>query len=160
TPNYPSAAKQARGRITVEPTRIFEQTGRLWDPDELLEAFQPGAASSCGQVHLTGTSADEATLPDDLLKDIREGGVGEKKDKSRSAMCQSVISQVKRRYWSVEAIIELLEKYPNGIAAKYKKRLRRETERSYGKATGGTSHGGGVASAANAAAPSGSPAPT
>src|SRR5262249_26662736 len=113
TPNYPSAAKQARGRITVEPTRIFEQTGRLWDPDELLEAFQPGAASSCGQVHLTGTSADEATLPDDLLKDIREGGVGEKKDKSRSALFQSVISQVKRRYWSVEAIIELLEKYPN-----------------------------------------------
>ena len=46
TPNYPSPAKQARGRITVEPTRIFEQTGRLWDPDELLKAFRPAAPSS------------------------------------------------------------------------------------------------------------------
>ena len=39
TPNFPSAEKQARGRITIEPTRIAEQTGRLWDPDELLQAF-------------------------------------------------------------------------------------------------------------------------
>ena len=39
TPNFPSAAKRARGRVNIEPTRIVEYTGRLWDPDELMAAF-------------------------------------------------------------------------------------------------------------------------
>src|SRR5262249_47403263 len=103
TPNYPSAAKQARGRITVEPTRIFEQTGRLWDPDELLKAFQPAAAPSTATAAASSPgAADQATLPDELLKDIREGGVGKKNDKSRSALFQSVVDQLKRRHWSIE----------------------------------------------------------
>jgi hypothetical protein len=154
TPKYPSAAKQARGRITVEPTRIFEQTGRLWDPDELLKAFQPAAASSTTTAAASSLgAADEATLPDELLKDIRDGGVGKKNDKSRSALFQSVVDQLKRRHWSIEAIIELFERYPNGVAAKYQKRLRQEVERSYRKATGGASIGGGAAPAASTAAP-------
>ena len=33
----------------------------------------------------------------------------------------------------MEAITELLEKYPNGIAEKYAKRLRQEVDRSYAK---------------------------
>jgi hypothetical protein len=158
TPNYPSAAKQARGRITVEPTRIFEQTGRLWDPDELLEAFRPAAASSTtATAPPPSGAADEATLSDDLLKAIRDGGVGKGNDKSRSALFQSVINQLQRRHWSVEAIVELFEKYPNGIGGKYKKRLRKEVERSCRKAMGGASIGGGTAPAA-AAAPVGGPA--
>jgi hypothetical protein len=162
TPNYPSLAKRARGRITVEPTRIFEQTGRLWDPDELLEAFRSAAASSTTAVPSLSASsaADETTLPDELLKDIRDGGVGKKNDKSRSALFQSVINQLKRRNWGVEAIIELLEKYPNGIAAKYKKRLRKEVERSYGKTMGGAPSGGvGAAPAVSTAVPAGGSAP-
>jgi hypothetical protein len=89
-------------------------------------------------------TADETTLPDELLEDIRDGGVGKGNDKSRSALFQSVVDQLKRRHWSVEAIIELLEKYPNGVAAKYQKRLRKEVERSYGKAMGGASIGAGA----------------
>jgi hypothetical protein len=134
TPNYPSAAKQARGRITVEPTRIFELTGRLWDANELLKAFQPAAPSPASSP-AGSTAGDESTLPDDLLKDIRDGGIGKGNDKSRSALFQSVVDQLKRRHWSIEAIIELFEKYPNGVAAKYQKRLRKEVERSYGKAS-------------------------
>jgi putative DNA primase/helicase len=161
TPNYPSAAKQARGRITVEPTRIFEQTGRLWDPDELLEAFQPAAgASATTAASPAGGPTDEATLPDDLLKDIRDGGVGKKNDKSRSALFQSVISQLKRRNWSIEAIIELLERYPNGIGAKYQKRLRKEVKRSYAKVAPAASIGVGTATpTASAGTPAGGSAP-
>jgi hypothetical protein len=165
TPNYPSAAKQARGRIIVESTRIFEQTGRLWDPDELLEAFAPATAASATAASATAAPAtaaappsgpaDEATLPDDLLKDIRDGGVGNKNDKSRSALFQSVISQLKRRNWSIEAIVELLEKYPSGIAAKYQKRLRKEVERSYNKAMGGASIGSGAGQSTAAVSGSG-----
>jgi RepB DNA-primase from phage plasmid len=164
TPNYPSSAKRARGRHTVEPTRILEQTGRLWDPDELLEAFRPTAppssTASAAAPPPPGGPADETTLPEDLLKDIRDGGVGRKSDKSRSALYQSVIDQLKRRRWSVEAIIELFEKYPHGIAAKYQKRLRKEVERSYGKAMCGASisGAGAAASAASTAAPTGGPA--
>ena len=73
TPNFPSATKRARGRITIEATRIAEQTGRLWDPDELLQAFS--TAPSAATVSPTPVD-DETTLPEELLKDIREGGVG------------------------------------------------------------------------------------
>jgi len=142
TPNFPSAEKQARGRITVEATRIAEQTGRLWDPDELLQAFSaaPSAAPAAGAPAASSTPVDaEATLPEELAKSIREGGVGTTNDKSRSALFQSVVDQLKRRHWTIDDIVALLEKYPNGVGAKYgKKRLRKEVTRSYGKAVGGS----------------------
>jgi RepB DNA-primase N-terminal domain len=160
TPNFPSAAKRARGRLTVEPTRIVEQTGKLWDPNELLTAFSR-VASATATTAATAIPIDhEATLPEELLKDIREGGVGKGNDKSRSALFQSVIDQLKRRHWSIESIVALLEKYPNGVGAKYGKRLRKEVERSYHKAVSGavlmaagtTGASPGGASAASAAA--------
>ena len=46
TPNFPSKAKRARGRATVEPTRITEHSGRLWDPDELRAAFTGSATTA------------------------------------------------------------------------------------------------------------------
>src|SRR5262249_57334566 len=101
---------------------------------ELLQAFAtaPSAAPTAG-----APIDDEATLPEELLKDIREGGVGKTNDKSRSALFQSVIDQLKRRHWSIESIVALLEKYPNGVAKKYVKLLRKEVDRSYGKAVAG-----------------------
>ncbi len=163
TPNYPTAEKQARGRITVEATRIAEQTGRLWDPDELLAAFSRVASAAAAA---SAPIDYEATLPEELLKDIRDGGVGKGNDKSRSALFQSVIDQLKRRHWTVEDILALLEKYPNGVAKKYTKRLRKEVERSYGKAVSGVvlaaavptgASSGGISSAA-ASAPQGTTA--
>src|SRR6516165_1686105 len=152
TPNFPSAAKQARGRITVEATRITEQTGRLWDPDELLKAFSTTsmAAAPTGAPAASSTPADaEVTLPAELLKSIREGGVSPTSDAGRSGLFQSVIDQLKRRHWTIDDIVALLEKYPNGIGAKYAKRLRREVARSYGKAVGGatTAPGGTLGTA-------------
>jgi hypothetical protein len=142
TPNFPSAAKQARGRIAVEETRIVEWSGRLWDPDELLKAFSTVAAPPTGAPAASTTMAPldaEATLPEELAKSIREGGVGKTNDKSRSALFQSVVDQLKRRHWTIDDIDALLEKYPNGVGAKYgKKRLRKEVARSYGKAVGGS----------------------
>jgi hypothetical protein len=134
TPNFPSAEKRARGRINIEATRIVEQTGRLWDPDELLAAFSRVASAADAAA---APIDNESTLPEELLKDIREGGVGKGNDKSRSALFQSVVDQLKRRHWSVEDIIALFKKYPNGVAKKYIKRLRKEVERSYHKAVSG-----------------------
>jgi RepB DNA-primase from phage plasmid len=157
TPNFPSAAKRARGRATVEPTRIFEHTGRVWDPDELLTAFS--TPSSPGQ-QSTRPDTDEATLPDDLLRTIRDGG---DKTADRSALFHSAVAQLKRRHWTVEAIAALLEKYPDGIAKKYIKRLRKEIERSYAKVANGAAaplfSSGVSAVSAAAAAPGAGSAP-
>ena len=131
TPNFPSLKKQARGRLTVEPTRIFEHTGRLWDPDELLAAFTGSPAPSQPQPQPAGLEADEATLPDELLEMVRHGG---SPNDDRSALFHKIIKELWLRHWTVEAVIELLEKYPKGIAEKYyPKRLRAEVNRSYNK---------------------------
>src|SRR6516225_2278223 len=152
TPNFPSAAKQARGRTAVEATRIAEQTGRHWDPDELLKAFSTcsPAVSAAGAPAASSAPIDaESTLPAELLKSIREGGVSATSNAGRSGLFQSVIDQLKRRHWTIDDIVALLEKYPNGIGAKYAKRLRREVARSYGKAVGGatTAPGGTLGTA-------------
>ena len=65
----------------------------------------------------------------------------------------------------MEAITELLEKYPKGIAEKYAKRLRKEVDRSYAKfakSAGGSAPSGpgagptGAGSASTTAAPASS----
>jgi putative DNA primase/helicase len=154
TPNFPSKAKRARGRLSVEPTRIVEHSGRLWGPDELKAAFAaqtpaPGAPSASAR--RSGAAApNEASLPTELLQDIRDGGVslgvGAKADKSRSGLFHRVIAELKKRRWTVDEIHALLERYPNGVAAKYVKRLREEVTRSYGKVENGS--GAPVASSA------------
>ena len=154
TPNFPSKAKRARGRLSVEPTRIVEHSGRLWDPDELKAAFAaqtpaPGAPSASAR-HSGAAAPNEASLPTELLQDIRDGGVslgvGAKADKSRSGLFHRVIAELKKRKWTVDEIHALLERYPNGVAAKYVERLREEVTRSYGKVENGS--GAPVASSA------------
>ena len=155
TPNFPSASKRKRGRTAVEPTRIVEHTGRLWDPDELLAAFPPSAQTHAKPSQAgngaTGDDADEATLRDELLELIRHGAGAD----DRSAAFHSVIAQLKKRRWSVDAIVALLEKYPDGIAQKYLGRVREEVERSYDKFANGAAS---AATGANAAAGTGSTA--
>jgi hypothetical protein len=99
TPNFPSKAKQARGRTAVEPTRIVEATGHLWDPLEFLAAHT-GAA---GPAAPPTVAADESSLPDDLLEEIRNGQ-GKKIYRSRSEHFHAAISKLKRRNWSVDQI--------------------------------------------------------
>jgi hypothetical protein len=131
TPNFPSVAKRERGRLAIEPTRIVEHSGRLWNPEELLAAF-PSASSRASEHAISdaGGDGDETTLPNDLLQLIRSG-VDDTED--RSAAFHSVVAQLKRRRWGVEAITSLFEKYPDGVARKYAGRIRDEVERSYDK---------------------------
>jgi putative DNA primase/helicase len=172
TPNFPSKAKQARGRVTVEPTRIVEWTGRLWDPLELMAQLpspapnaQPGPQSSSASV---AADDDESSLPDDLMTDIRDGGVGHGDDASRSALFHSVVGKLARRKWDVEAVIALMEKYPGGAAAKYQGRIAEEVRRSFVKvapsaptvaAGGGIGSGGSGGGGGPNVAPGAAPAP-
>ena len=148
TPNYPSKAKQARGRTTVEPTRLVEWTGFLWEFEKLEQAY---AAPAAPAIHMGAggpCAVDETSLPDELLKDIRDGGVsrgsGAKGDKSRSGLFHHVVGELKKRRWTSEQIHALLEKYPNGVAAKYPGRLADEIRRSYDKIENGNGAGSGA----------------
>ena len=158
TPNFPSAAKRARGRVNIEPTRIVEYAGRLWDPDELMAAFASPVTVGT-QLSCTSDHPDEATLPDDLLDVIRHGA---RPGADRSKVFHDVVAQLRAAKWTADAIVALLERYPDGIAKKYAKRLRKEVERSYGKVAAGTAPPAastGPASAAASSAPGASAAP-
>jgi putative DNA primase/helicase len=153
TPNFPSKAKQARGRTAVEPTRPVERTARLWDLGELLTAYgRTPAPAAPTPAPAPNPTPDEASLPEGLMKAIREGGaskgLGAKGDKSGSGLFHHIVGELKKRKWTVEAIAALLEKYPNGAAAKYNGRILEEARRSYDKVENGNGRfvppGGGV----------------
>jgi hypothetical protein len=111
----------------------------------LLAAFplptQTHARTSQANNSGAESDADEATLPDELLELIRHGAGAD----DRSAAFHGVIAQLKKRRWSVDAIVALLEKYPNGIAQKYLGRIRDEVQRSYDKFTNSTASPGSSA---------------
>ena len=138
----------------------------MWDPLELMAQLpspapkaQPGPQPSSAGV----AADDESSLPEDLINDIRDGGVGHGDDASRSALFHAVVGKLARRKWDVEAIIALLENYPNGAAAKYAGRIAEEVRRSYAKVASGAPAvvaGGGVGSGGSGGGGSASSAPT
>ena len=151
TPNFPSKAKQARGRIAVEPTYVVEWSGRLWEPGELeAQLVSPvHSAAASAPPNGAGAAADQSSLPEDLIKEIREGGTGQGDDATRSALFHAVVGKLARRKWDSDAILVLLEKYPNGVGAKYAGRLAEEVRRSYAKLANGGAQavaGGGIGS--------------
>ena len=112
---------------------------KVWTEEEFDLAFPDAPMSSktngAGGWAQGGNLAaiDEATLPDDLL-DLIRNGVTQAKDRSRAFM--GAVARLKQSRASVDAIFDLLSKYPDGIASKYlrpKNRLRREVERAYDK---------------------------
>jgi hypothetical protein len=119
TPNYPSKAKRARGRVTIEPTRIVEWTGKLWDPGDLLTVHKQGATAPTNGTgagvpvsNVVYIGGDESSLPEELMKEIRDGGTGKGDDKTRSALFHAIIGKLARRKWSEEASGEFLDDGP------------------------------------------------
>jgi hypothetical protein len=133
TVNYPSAAKVARGRDTIWTRLIALDPNALWTPEELERAFplseQP---RTNGGAPAQASSASEADIPADTMRVIRDGPTkGNAKD--RSLAFWNVVMVLKELGFTVEGILELLERHPEGLAKKYEGRLRRETERAYDK---------------------------
>ena len=160
TPNFPSKAKRARGRTLTEWTRIVERSGRLWGPDEFRSAFASASAPHRGAGAASATATpDEASLPTELMQDIRDGGVSLGADKSRSGLFHRVVGELKKRKWTVDQIHALLERYPQGVAAKYPKRLRAEIERSFKKVENGNGAAPAMAMAGSTGGGGNSPPP-
>jgi hypothetical protein len=118
---------------------------KIWTEEEFERAFPPlpssnkpngrgtgaqGAASSVDEI-------DEADLADDLLEWIHDGEPGG--SGKRSTTFFIVVKTLRRLGYGAEAIFDLLERYPGGIAQKYldqrnsgsRARLKREVDRAY-----------------------------
>jgi hypothetical protein len=137
--NYPNAVKSARGRVIVRVGPVACDLTAVWAAEDLEAVFPQTAQPQVAPPQSGGVNCapSEASLSDELLDDIRNGGVsrglGASGDKSRSGLFHSVIGELKKLKWTVDQINALLERYPQGVAAKYSGRLREEIERSYKK---------------------------
>jgi hypothetical protein len=140
TVNFPNAKKRERGRV-AGPTRILEHSGKVWTYDELreaLEVIKPARKEKARRGERSGRNTQdrvysELGLKADLLNLIVNGVDGDEEDRSRKFF--GVVARLKRLDWPVASVVELFEKYPDGIAAKYQGRMAQETERVYNKIT-------------------------
>jgi hypothetical protein len=135
TINYLSPKKIARGRVTV-PTRLVEFDSEvLWTPEDIEQAFPLPEQPQSENDGAGAQAVDEADFPADTMQAIRNG-VADGRD--RSHVFWNVVVALKRLGFTPDGIMDLLDRYPDGIAKKYEGRLRQEVERVYGKIKGPT----------------------
>jgi putative DNA primase/helicase len=68
-------------------------------------------------------------LPPDILNLIRDGVEND----DRSANFFKAVAALKQRFWKLDGIVAMFEKYPQGIAKKYAGRVAQETKRVFDK---------------------------
>ena len=132
TANYPNKKKRERGRITVQTQLKGFNPQALWTPEDIERAFQlPEPPNNDGGTG--GGNVDEASIPADTMRVIREGLGTSASKRDRSQTFWNVMIALKQLSFTVDSVVNLLEHYPNGIANKYEGRLRQEVERVYSK---------------------------
>lgn len=143
TPNFPNAAKQARGRRNIEPTSILEHGGRAYEPDELNRTFpfvdEPRASASAGAEAYEGPSRDIAKLLK-ACSPTRIRQIGETSEQmtargtDRSRAFMMVVGFVRGDGFSMAEAVTLLRAFPNsGFMEKYGNRIEAETARVWNK---------------------------
>src|SRR5262245_32112390 len=100
------------------------------ESDEPKDAKGGASGANSGQQQgATGQAgADESSIPTDTM-DVIINGVADE----HARVLWNVVMVLKRRAFAVDDIVALLKKYPDGIAKKYRGRLRDEIERIYRK---------------------------
>jgi putative DNA primase/helicase len=102
---------------------VFEASGGSANKaDAGSHAGNAGTSSS--------TKAKEKSLPTELLDLIRDGVP---RGEDRSAAFHHAVKWLKELGWKPDDIVELLARYPSGVAYKYRFRLAQEVERSFNK---------------------------
>jgi hypothetical protein len=125
-PNIPDAKKAARGRIIV-PTRIVCCGGKLWHPQELMDAFSGKRLIGGADTPAPGGKSYaryQITIPATQLDDRSEH--------FHKCVCVAI-----RAGMSIDEIEALMRQHPEGCAQKYLEgsdRLRQEIIRSAAKA--------------------------
>jgi hypothetical protein len=132
TVNYPNKKKIERRR-TITPTRSLGfNPDTLWTPERFEQEF-PATVRKPNGSGGTAPEPGEVNIPTDTMLVIRDGV----EDADRSHAFWNVITVLRHDGYTVAGIVALLERFPNGIASKYRGRLQREVERIWGKLEGG-----------------------
>jgi AAA domain len=130
--NYPNKKKIERGRV-VTPTRSLGfDPETLWTPERFKQEFPDIKTNGGGQANGAVGAADEANIPADTMRVIRDGV----QDGARSNAFWNVVKMLKEDGWTLAGIVRLFDRFPNGIASKYRGRLQREVERVWNKLGG------------------------
>jgi P4 family phage/plasmid primase-like protien len=131
TVNYPNQKKRERGRIVVSTRCLGCNPETLYTPERFSAEFPPAAAqpkpNGGGQAN-GASAANEASIPTDTMEAIRSSKTG-----GRGRILWNIVRTLREDGWTVAGIVALLERYPDGIAKKYKGRLQREIERVWDK---------------------------
>jgi DNA polymerase I-like protein with 3'-5' exonuclease and polymerase domains len=117
--------------ITVSGKVLDGATGPLQNIDDLLDELLGEASQrTAGQQASKPTGKWARGGMTERLYELIADGVAEP---NRSSQFFAAVAQLKRLGWSVDGIVWLLEKHPNGIANKYAGRLSKEVERAFDK---------------------------
>jgi hypothetical protein len=128
TVNYPSKKKRERGR-TIAATRILEfNPETLWTLRHLAQTFPRLRKPAGGEKPGGGPDPDETMIAAETMDAIRSPVKG-----GRGTTLWNVVQTLKEDGWTVAAIVAVLERYPDGLAQKFRGRLRREVERAWQK---------------------------
>jgi putative DNA primase/helicase len=127
TVNYPGKKKRERGRIVTWTRSLGFDPETLWTPERFAQEFPATAPKTNGQAN-GAADADESTIPTETLDAIKDTSAGK-----RGGRLWNILMVLKECGFTIDGIVALLERYPDGVAAKYRGRLRREVERVWDK---------------------------
>jgi DNA-binding MarR family transcriptional regulator len=127
TVNYPNKYKLERGRV-VTPTRTLSLDDTLWTPERFEQEFPATAPKRNGGGNGHRPEPEESSIPADTLQEIQAQDTGK-----RGTRFWNVMIVLKSLGYTIDGIVALFEKYPDGIAAKYRGRLRHQVETVWAK---------------------------
>jgi hypothetical protein len=131
-PNFPGRKKRERGRITIAPTRTLwaEDVDELplWTPERFEKEFPATTPIDPGSGNGHDKDPDESRIPADTLREIQAQDAGK-----RGVRFWNVMIVLKDLGFTIDGIVTLFGKYPDGIAAKYRGRLRHQVETVWAK---------------------------
>src|SRR5262249_58047269 len=107
-------------------TGVDSDPGALGTKQRLEEPFPPPGGGGKGGEKARGGAAQppEANAPADTMRVIRDGPRASASSRDRSQTFWNVMLALKRVGFTVDGNVNLLERYPDGIAKKYEGRLR------------------------------------
>jgi hypothetical protein len=129
TVNYPGKKKRERGRIVTWTRSLGFDPETLWTPERFEQEFPASKpTTNGGGGHGGAEGIDESSIPADTLAAIRDTSEGK-----RGTRFWNIMMVLKDRGFTIDGIVALFERYPDGVAAKYRGRLRHVVERVWGK---------------------------
>jgi hypothetical protein len=127
TVNYPGKKKRARGRVVTPTHSLGFDPETLWTPETLEREFPPTQTTN-GSGGDGGGGADESSIPADTLDAIRDPT-----EQARGLRFWNIVVVLKDLGFTIDGIVALFEKYPNGTAAKFRGRLRHQVKTIWDK---------------------------